>query len=45
MAQNWILNKETGQYELFEDYETEKNRTKQKALFDYNIKKIEEQKE
>ena len=45
MAQNWILNKETGKYELFEEVESERNATKQKALFDYHMEEINRKKE
>ena len=41
MSQNWILNKETGRFELAEDVQSDRNKTKQKALFDYNIERVE----
>lgn len=45
MAQNWILNKATGRFELYEDYESERNKTKQKALFDFHMEEINGKKE
>lgn len=38
--QNWILNKETGRYELFEDNEKEQAKKVQKALFDYHMESL-----
>ena len=40
--QNWILNKETGRFELSEEVQSERNKTKQKALFDFHTKEINE---
>ena len=45
MAQNWILNKETGRFELFEEYEAERTKTKQKALLEYNLARINKEDE
>lgn len=40
--QKWVINKETGMYEMFGDYEKEQNKKKQKALFDYNVERIKQ---
>ena len=41
--QNWILNKETGRYEILEDSEKDRNKKRQMAIFEYINKKEESQ--